>query len=189
MLAKISKQFVIWQIARGTLKTEEQTIYQYAYEILLGQIINIALAGVIAWLFNDVVTVLIFLLAYMPLRSFAGGLHADNHLSCSIISTVILGMVCFFSDQMKAGYFIFWYPAFFAVSGLVIFSSAPVQDKNKPLDYLEIRKYGKISRILWLSETVVGICLYFTFYEQGAVLAICHGIIAIMLILGRIKNK
>ena len=90
MLAKISKQFVIWQIARGTLKTEEQTIYQYAYEILLGQIINIALAGVIAWLFNDVVTVLIFLLAYMPLRSFAGGLHADNHLSCSIISTVIL---------------------------------------------------------------------------------------------------
>ena len=65
MLAKISKQFVIWQIARGTLKTEEQTIYQYAYEILLGQIINIALAGVIAWLFNDVVTVLIFLLAYL----------------------------------------------------------------------------------------------------------------------------
>ncbi len=189
MLTKISEQFVSWQIERGTLKKEEKAIYQYAYEVLLSQVINIVLAGVVAGLFKDPLTVFVFLFAYMPLRSFCGGFHANNHLSCSIISAVILGIVCFLVNEITSINSTFWYPLTFAVSGFVIFTMAPIQDKNKPLDFAEVQRYGKISKLLWLSEAMAGIGLYFYVYEQGVVLALCHCIITIMLILGRIKNR
>ena len=41
MLAKISQYIVEWQINKGILREEERAVYQYGYELLLNQVINI----------------------------------------------------------------------------------------------------------------------------------------------------
>ncbi len=41
MLNKLSKGIVEWQIQRKYLSNEERELYEYAYEVLINQIINI----------------------------------------------------------------------------------------------------------------------------------------------------
>ena len=70
MLERISGKIVDWQIKKGILSNAERTVYQYAYELLLNQTINILLAILIAVVFGAPLPVLLFLISYIPLRSF-----------------------------------------------------------------------------------------------------------------------
>lgn len=76
MLKAISEKIVNWQINNGFLKEEEKKIYIYAYEIFLNQVINLLISGLVAWVFHVPEVVLVFLMCYIPLRSYCGGYHA-----------------------------------------------------------------------------------------------------------------
>lgn len=188
MLGRLSARIVSWQIDRGTLMPEEEAVYRYAYELLLNQAINLILAGLVAYLFRAPVTVLLFLFSYIPLRSYSGGYHADTNLGCTILSTLMLGMVCY-SAQIVGNGILDWHPVLYLVSGIIICSLAPVQDHNKPLDEQEKARYQKRSRTIWGMEVAVGILLYLWKKQLGFIVALSHTIQAGMLILGILKNK
>lgn len=62
--------------------------YLAKIEILLNQTINILLAILIAVVFAAPQPVLLFLISYIPLRSFGGGYHADTNLGCTVVSAI-----------------------------------------------------------------------------------------------------
>ena len=43
MLGQLAARIVEWQVSRGTLAREDEAVYQYAYELLLNQVINLVL--------------------------------------------------------------------------------------------------------------------------------------------------
>lgn len=189
MLEKLAGRIVEYQINKGTLQEEERNVYQYAYELLLNQLINIVIAIVIAAAFQNPAAVLIFLLSYIPLRTFAGGYHANTNLGCTIVSAFLLCFVCLIVNYARQDGFLIWYPVSFIISGGFIFRYAPVQDRNKPLDELEIIRYKSKSRIIWCIEIIMGILFYFFSRKTGMVIALSHLFSAFMLGVGAIKNK
>lgn len=68
MLAKISSSIVDWQIRKGYLEDRDRAVYQYGYELLINQSINILVAVFISILFHSFDIVFIFLLSYIPLN-------------------------------------------------------------------------------------------------------------------------
>ena len=66
MLAKISSSIVDWQIRKGYLEDRDRAVYQYGYELLINQSINILVAVFISILFHSFDIVFIFLLSYIP---------------------------------------------------------------------------------------------------------------------------
>ena len=188
MLGQLAARIVDRQVSRGTLTREDEAVYRYAYELLLNQVINLVLAGLVAFFFRAPVVVLLFLLCYIPLRSYSGGYHADTNLGCTILSTLLIGGVCYVTQAVEHG-ILEWQPIGYLVSGIIIYFWAPVQDHNKPLDDLEKTRYKKRSRLVWGIEVIVGILLYFWRKRLGFVVAISHLIQAGTLIVGMIKNK
>lgn len=188
MLGQLAARIVDWQINRGTLKTEEEAVYRYAYELLLNQVINLILAGLVAFWFRAPVMVLLFLFGYIPLRSYSGGYHADTNLGCTILSTLMICGVCY-GAQTVGNFILEWHPVLYPVSGIVICSLAPVQDHNKPLDEQEKARYQKRSRMIWGIEVLIGMLLYPWKRRLGFIVALSHAIQAGMLILGMLKNK
>lgn len=188
MLAKISQYIVGWQINKGILREEERAVYQYGYELLLNQVINILIAVLIAIAFKSPGAVFIFLLSYIPLRSFCGGYHAGTNLTCTIVSAFILCGVCLVTGYVQESPLLNWYPITFAVSGYFILRYAPVADRNKPLEVIETMKYRSRSRIIWGIQTVIGILLYPLWQKYGVVIAISHLVLLFMLCLGIRKN-
>lgn len=188
MLKAISEKIVNWQINNGFLKEEEKKIYIYAYEIFLNQVINLLISGFVAWVFHVPAVVLVFLICYIPLRSYCGGYHASTNFRCTIISTIILVFVCIFFKNYKE-YFCEWYPLVFVLSGILIIRYAPIPDINKPLDESEVDKYKKMSRIIWGLQAVIGVILYLFIPQIGMIIGISHTIFSIMLFISIVKYK
>lgn len=189
MLARLSGKIVNWQIRKGILADEERAVYQYAYELLLNQLINIFLAVLIAVVFAAPLPVLLFLLSYIPLRSFCGGYHADTNLGCTVVSAGLLCCMCWIYQNIREGFFITYYPFIYLVSGYLVIKYAPVPDQNKLLDEAETIQYRRKSRILWVLETMTGVILYLVQRQYGVVLAVSHLFLSFMLIAGKLKNK
>lgn len=189
MLAELSKSIVGQQIKKKRIREEERALYEYAYELLLNQTINILIAILTAVLFHAPVTVLLFLVSYIPLRSYSGGYHADTHMRCTVVSTLLIIMVCCVMNYVKSEWILSHYPIAFVLSAAIIIWCAPVADRHKPLDEAETARYRKRSRIVCGFEILFAMILYFAKIRYGLVIAVSHLILSFMLFLGKLKNR
>lgn len=191
MIEKLAERFVAWQIKHHYLSSNEERLYQYAFELLIGQAINLMIACLLAVIFHTYMVVFIFLLAFIPLRSYAGGHHADSSNVCTVISSLILLSVCLLSRIIFTREVILAVGVMTVViSGVAVFSLAPVEDQNKPLDQVERERYGRWSRFIWGLETVIWsvcYCIQKQWISLGIILA--HLAVAILLCAGVIKRK
>lgn len=189
MIRRVSEGIVKWQFRKNILTCEQIALYQYAYEVMLNQAINIFIAVLIAVAFNKPMSVFVFLISYIPLRSYCGGYHARTNGGCTIVSTILILLVCMLEKLTIWDSTTFLSLIFLAVSGALIFIYAPVGDINKPLDEKETIVYRKMSRLVWLVEAVIGVTFWSFGIRAGIVIAISHAMLSIMLVYGVFKNK
>ncbi|WP_097005805.1 accessory gene regulator ArgB-like protein [Lacrimispora amygdalina] len=189
MLQRISNGIVSWQIKKNLLKDNQRSLYLYAYEVLLNQIINIVVAVVIAVILRAPMPVLVFLVSYIPLRSYCGGYHAKTNGVCTVVSAILIIITCLLEMYIVGTAALYLPIAGFLISGILIFIFAPVPDKNKLLDEEETRRYRLKSRQLWLAEVIAGGIFWFANIRICVVLAISHLLLSMMLVYGVLKNS
>ena len=189
MIRRLSESIVRWQFRKNILTCEQSSLYQYAYEVMLNQAINMFLALLIAIALNAQIAVLVFLVSYIPLRSYCGGYHARTNGGCTIVSTILILLVCIIEKMLYWDSVIIIIPICLIISGVFIFMFAPVPDKNKPLDGKETIIYRRRSRLVCLVEAVIGAAFWYFGLRAGVVIAISHVILSLMLVYGVFKNK
>nr|WP_314459945.1 accessory gene regulator B family protein [uncultured Clostridium sp.] len=189
MLQRISEDIVSWQIRKKFLKDDQRALYLYAYEILLNQIINIVVAVIIAVIMRAPMPVFVFLASYIPLRSYCGGYHAKTNGVCTVVSAILILIVCLLEKYIVGTAALFLPVAGFLISGILIYIFAPVPDRNKLLDEEETSRYRLKSRQLWLAEIIAGGIFWFVSVRVCVVLAISHLLLSIMLLYGVLKNS
>ena len=139
-------------------------------------------ALIIGWIFG-----VLFMTAYIPLRSFTGGYHAKTPLRCYFFSVVMLIIVSIGIKYYSApdlAYVI----AFLAGLFIVVILS-PIEDKNKPLDETENKIYKRRTIIITFVEFTIGL-LFKLLGSNDFFVSIIYSfvVLGIMLILGKIKN-
>ncbi len=67
------------------ISPEQFPVYTYGLELMTFSILNIMIVVGLSVVLNQGVSVFFFLLGFIPMRLFAGGFHAENHLNCSIV--------------------------------------------------------------------------------------------------------
>lgn len=189
MIRRQAERIVDWQIKKHFLSDGERGLYLYAYEVLLNQIMNLLAAILIAVLFRAPMPVFLFLISYIPLRSYCGGHHARTNGGCTVVSAILLCIICVMFKVLPGNITHVMQPLSYILSGLLIIHFAPVADANKPLDEKEIVRYRKKSRFVWLIEAFVGLFLFFIKNPAGVVVSLSHIILCVMLIWGVLINK
>lgn len=189
MIRKLAGRVVDWQTQHHLLSEKDKGLYQYAYEVLLNQIINILIAILIAVLFSAPMPVLVFLICYIPLRSYCGGHHARTNEGCMVVSGILLCTVCIMFKILPKNAGIVMQPLSYLASGFLIICFAPVEDANKPLSEEETARYRKRGRLIWLVEAFAGIALFLTKNPVGVAAALSHIVLCFMLCWGMILNK
>lgn len=190
MIERMAERVVAWQISRHYLLPEDQALYQYAFGLLIGQAVNLLIACLLAVILKEYQTVFVFLLFFIPLRSFAGGHHADHYTTCTLLSALMLLGICIMAKRIPKDAVMMVNLVSGAVCGALVCLLAPVEDHNKPLDQTERRRYGIRSRIIWGVETLTWIFCY----RAGAVkaslaIALGHLALSILLCAGAVKNR
>ncbi|MDS1005152.1 accessory gene regulator B family protein [Clostridium sporogenes] len=187
MVLSISEKIVDKLIDGNIIESEDKDLYTYGFHQGFLIIFNILTAIAIGLLFKMAWESLVFLMAYIPLRSYAGGYHARTSLRCYMFSLIIIIMV------LLGIKFIYWNSiiciivTFCATS--IIFALQPVEDENKPLDKKERVVYKKRTKSILL--VLIGIELVFWFFDNEQIsitIIMALFVISFMLILGKIKN-
>ena len=148
-------------IDKSVISENDRKVYNYCFELLISESINILIVLVVAILSKQYVNIVVFLVAFLLLRKWAGGYHANTHYGCTLILFSIL-MLFLISEV------VFSYNEKYILQFLNILASlpiiclfAPVDNPNKPIKNEQRKKFKNYSVILMFA--LIGLMCIFDF--------------------------
>lgn len=149
----------------GLVTGNNKEIIEFGLDKIRDTFASWIFAVVCAWVMGDFFVGVLFEGSYMLLRSFTGGYHAKTKRKCLIltyISTLVCMIVVFVMPLCNL-----LYKICLILFNIIIYFTAPIQSKNKPLNLIEQKMYRKISYVVSLAESALciffswnGLCLY-----------------------------
>ena len=171
-----------------TISAEDKELYEYGLKQAANTALNIATTLVVGFIFGMVWQSVLFMAAYIPLRSYAGGYHAGTPLKCYIFSVVLT--VCAISGIRFIPDSNILIGALAFAASAVIFAAAPLGDKNKPLDEIEVKVFKRRTRIILFTEIIsAGIFMFAGLAWISVCVVVSMTVAGIMLAVGVVKNK
>lgn len=164
MFYRLSERIADGFEKQRVITSEDKEIYRYGVQQGLNLLLNLLttiVIGVVCGMFWESV---LFIAAYMPLRSFAGGFHAKTHTRCYLYSILMITAVLLVIKFFPLESFICGFISL--LSGLFIFLTAPIENKNKKLDDLEICVYRKRTRIILICELLIQLFVSFSLSDS-----------------------
>ena len=148
MIKKAAAGYVGWLCANGIVAPEKNKIYAYGMELVLSGLVNVLSVLLISILIFHPADGLLFLVAFIPLRTTAGGYHANSHLSCNIVFlSTFVALECLGHLLLKYGSVIL-YLAIAVISLVTLLILSPSEAKSKPLTPEQRRRNRRRSLIL-----------------------------------------
>ncbi len=185
-MEKLSHIITCFIKKNGTLVGIDEDLCEYGIYNLLLEIVNIILTLLIGIFTNMLSECLIFTIAYIPLRIFAGGFHAKTPMLCTIISAIILYvnvlLIKRFSENFSCGLFLVT-----VISVVLVLFFAPISSRNKKLDKKEKRVYHTMTIVVLSFEFFAElIFLKFNYVRIATIFQFVFITVFLMLILGKI---
>lgn len=140
---------------------EEAEIVRYGLEMAVLKITFFAAALVVSLLMNSFWQFIIFISLFSILRSYAGGYHAKTRIRCFIQSMLlIIAAVIIINITQKITYIIVPLSVIALAASIIIWRIAPVDSKNKRLDFDEKAIMRRKTRITLIAEIIIGVVSY-----------------------------
>ncbi|MCL2578182.1 MAG: accessory gene regulator B family protein [Defluviitaleaceae bacterium] len=143
----------------GAFEADDKEIYFFGTQQGLIYVLNLAtliFVGIISGAFWQM---LFFALAFIPLRSFAGGYHTSTQLKCYMSSTAMAVIVALATRLVVMNSLLI--SVMLLMFTAVIMFMSPVGNRNKPLDDLEVKVYRKKARIICVVEFLMAVMFLF----------------------------
>lgn len=190
MVERLAETIIDWQIKKHYLEPKDRAMYCYAYELLIGQAMNLLIACLLMIVFHAYLVLLVYLIAYIPLRSYAGGHHASSSNACTLISAGVLALVCIGANVIPTNAYIYINAFSTAIGTWFMLWVVPVEAVNKPLDQAERVLYRKRSIEIWIIEVIAWSILYGLGFQTASFsIGLAHITEIFFLCLGICMNK
>ena len=162
-LKEISDKIALDFESQKIIAQDRMPIYSYGVELILSALIGLSGVLVIAAILNDLPECLMFLLAFIPLRLWAGGYHASSHLTCFLCFSFMY--LCAFSLSLVIPmyYLSFTIMSSSLISTLIIILFAPVAHPNKRLTAEKAERNRRRSLIFTI--TILAFASLLIFYR------------------------
>lgn len=154
----------------GAIKQKDISIYRYGLEVLylsMLEVLSILLLAV--WMGNFFETLLYFA-AFIPLRLFAGGYHANTRLGCYFVSLGVYGV---FSTVVAFATISYLLSVLLVMVALVIiWRYAPIVHKNHNVSCEEFVRARNISRNLAMINLLIVVVSGYVFKQVAFIIAL-----------------
>lgn len=184
----MAKQLAVRLEENQIIKSDDRELYVYGLNQGLSILLNIVTTLGIGLLFGCTPQLVVFMVAYIPLRSYAGGYHARTPLRCYVISIIMLIVVSMCLKCIELNHWYYW--TLVVVSFFFIIFLSPIADKNKPLDEIEVKVYRKRAIFILLVEVALSV-LFATLHISHllSVMSLVFITMSSMLVIGCVMNK
>lgn len=172
MINKISESLTDVLVKKEVISKDEYEIYQFGIDCFIMKSIHIISYFILALIFHKLPELAVFLIAFIPLREYAGGYHAKTSLKCYFVSCIAVISYLILISYINQDIFIYSY-IIAIVASILILLIAPVETSNKPLDEKEKTVFKKRACLLTVVELSLVILLWVTkFYQMSFIISI-----------------
>lgn len=190
MIHRISDKIAQWLLSQGSIPEEDCAVYTYGLELGIAQIVNFLTAILIGTAFGMVLESVLFLTAYIPLRSYAGGYHAGSELKCYVLSCVQIVLALLTIRLIPTPFCLVAAIGLALVSIPLIFILAPIPDSRRSLDLEERLHFRKRALLILFCESMFGLLFYvFQLQRFFLIVAVVFFHVAVVLGVGSLKNR
>lgn len=168
----------IWKVLKDFQLVNEHNdqIVLLGLRRLISTIADFGFAILCSVLLGNVVVGLIFEIAYMILRIYAGGYHADNERICMYMTytSTLISILCIFYlllPNQLIHLIIF-------ISAIILIMTVPVEHENKRLNNKEKQIYRKNALCILFLE-VVFYCMFMVLKQKLYAKSICMAVVLV----------
>lgn len=188
MFTSLTEKAVNYLIYKNVIDNDNLEIYQYGLGQIFSTTLNILTTLLLGIIFGEIYQSLIFVFAFMILRTYSGGYHAKTPIRCYFFTTISI------AAGLSAMKFIvinrFIYLGLLILSSLIIITLSPIGTANKPLDEIEKIIYRKKTIIVWCIETCVALLfIVFNTTEIHSSIVLAQTLVSIALISGKVQTR
>lgn len=187
MFVKISEQITEKLLTENIISTDNRELYCYGIRNGLILILNLLTVITIGIILNQVISGIIFLLFYTPLRNFAGGYHARTPERCYVFSVILIFAVLLAMKYVSVSSFICIISV--NISYIIIALFAPVEDVNKRLDDTEKKVYKKRTVLVIIIEDILCFTAFIFNIDLLLICSFYSSVIAMGLVVSGIVNN
>lgn len=187
MFCKISEEIAQSLADNGKVQPENQELCRYGIQQIFSILLNLLTTMIIGLGFGMLWQSVLFLLVYIPLRSYAGGYHAETPFRCYLFSVGMIIAVLAVLKYVSDGDWVYGISA--VGSGCILWIFAPVEDRNKPLDALEQCVYRKRTRLLLcVTVGILFLLMVLRLSQAWHCIALSMLTLSVVLLAGKRKN-
>lgn len=193
MIETLAKKITTKFIDSNLIKYEEREIYNYCFETTIVMGISYIVLVVLSILFKESLTTLIFLLSFWIFRKTCGGYHANNYVTCGLMSLLSYLFLILVAKKITI---LFNVSYFLLIIGLlIIFALSPIQDDNKPFTDKQYKRFKIVSKGLATIFILVFTMLELTGKHNLLInkyyFSFCYGIdlVALALLISKIERR
>lgn len=169
IISKITDNFFVF----GIIDRQDLAIYRYGLEMLFLSSLEIISVLSLAFIVGNFLETVIYFIAFIPIRIFAGGYHASTRLNCYFLSLFMYGIFTLLLKSILEEYQLIFSVSIAIISLLIIFLFAPIIHSNRYCEEVERAFYKKISRKIALVEIImVFMCCFFDIKVLALIIAL-----------------
>ncbi len=171
-------------------KEECHESYVYGLEIIMEKLITYSVLLFLALHIKLLIPSILFVIFFVILRGYTGGLHANTYMGC-FTGTIVMYLTC---SQLIAPFLIkekiIIYLSLF-IAGTLIFLLAPINHPNLNMNFDEIKKCKRGIRFVLAFEIIFIVGGVFWEVNEVYIVFPCLGLVmcAILLILAKIIKQ
>lgn len=185
---KAAKVLTDYVVKKGVIQKEEQEVYCYGFEIALEAAVSFIASILIASVLHMVLEGILFFVIFIPMRSFAGGLHLDQYWKCFLLSCATFFITLIFVKMTEIPPVVSMILILLMMFG--IYGLYPVENQNRQVDTEENLYFRKQLIKYLIIDFGITLGCYFLKKEKAiSVIAVTFVMIAVTMLIGKWKQK
>lgn len=155
MIGKIVTAIVSICEKNDLISKADLELYRFGINRLILFVVNLISALVVGAFCGMLIESVIFSIAYICLRRYSGGYHAQSAGKCYIYSILlIVAALAMVKGFMQVVYVTF---PLLLIADWIVFRYSPVESINKPLNQAEHDFFRKTARVILLIENLIAL--------------------------------
>lgn len=181
IISRISSRIVRILLRNNIIEANDDEIYHYGFEMILSTAVMLLIVLACGFIFEEMLSSIVFFIMFALVRSSSGGYHADTHFKCNMMYTINLAIVLFWIKFAPPYYSISGHIMFLLMYLLMVYRFSPVENSNKPLDSFQKKRHKALCIIYGLILSAVSLVLWFGFNQVKYAVLIASTLISVSL--------
>ncbi len=154
-MKQIAKSIAEMLCEQKIVQNDDMAVCVYGLDVFISSFIELISVFVLAAFIGNLIEIVLFFTAFIPLRVYAGGYHANRKATCYLISIAVYIAFTLATATLPKKIYVFLNTLSAICSSVMVVSYAPVIHHNKIVSTNECKVYRKKSILICFVEVIL----------------------------------